>query len=121
MDGRAKVDPEIDPFDPQRSVLSMLNMVQSTMPVSRISLDTPAEELQRMLAHSIEREGRYFKAGITCDLKDYGEHACLACPFNKSADDDHPKQHLCRIGMEQEILSTYILAQQRGERVGVSG
>lgn len=93
----------------------MLNAIQSTMPVAQVSLDTPVERLEQMLAHSIEREGRYFKAGITCDLKDCDEHACLACPFNKSTDDDHPRQHLCRLGMEQEVLSTYILAQQKGE------
>jgi hypothetical protein len=110
--------PKVDPFDSKSSAMAMLNMIDSTMPVAGIGLDTPPEELHRMLKISIQREARLDAAGITCDLKDCPEMSCLACPYNKSGDDDDPKQTLCRVGMEQTIISAYLLAQSKGEPVG---
>jgi hypothetical protein len=113
---------KFDPFGGARSALSVLNKIDSAMPVSEVSLDTPAEELRRMLAFSLKREGWLADQGVTCELKDCGEFSCLACPFNKCSDDsDPPKQHLCKIGMTQEILSTFLIAQRKGEPVGVAG
>ena len=109
--------PKVDPFDSGRSALTMLNMIDSTNPVAGISMETPPEELQRMLSLSVKREARLDAAGITCDLKDCSEMSCLACPFNKCGDDNDPKQTLCRVGMEQTIISAYLIAQSRGEPV----
>lgn len=113
--------PLFDPFDAAVSAASMLNSIENSMPVASVSLDTPVDELQRMLSVSIKREGRFDAVGITCALKDMPGSSCVACPLNRSRNDDDPKQALCRIGMEQEILSTYLLAQGHGERVGVAG
>lgn len=95
----------------------MLNMIDSASPVAGITMETPTEELERMLSFSLKREARLDAAGITCDLKERSEMSCLACPFNKCGDDDDPKQTLCRVGMEQTILSAYLIAQHRGEPV----
>lgn len=128
LDGCADLESEparttrtFDPFDAARSALSMINLIDSKMPVSGVCLETPVEELHRMLSISIRREARLDAAGVTCALKEKAECSCLACPFNKSQDDHDPKQSLCRIGMEQNILTTYILAQEQGETVGVCG
>lgn len=112
--------PKVDPFESGRSALTMLNMIDSTEPVGDVTLETPPEELHRMLSISIKREGRLFDRGVTCDLKECGEVTCLACPFNEAHDDESDKQTLCRIGMEQEILSTFLIAQSQGVQVGQS-
>lgn len=108
---------KVDPFDTTRSALTMLNMIDSANPVSGITMETSPQELQRMLSLSVKREARLDAAGITCDLKDCSEMSCLACPFNKCGDDNDPKQTLCRVGMEQTIISAYLIAQSRGEPV----
>lgn len=112
--------PKVDPFDSGRSALAMLNMIDSTEPAAGVTIETPPEELQRMLSIAIRREGRLFDRGVTCSLKDCGEVACLACPFNEAHDDESDKQTLCRIGMEQEILTTFLIAQNQGVQVGQS-
>lgn len=96
----------------------MLQMIDSNMPVADVSITTEPAELRRMMGISLKREARLDAAGITCDLKECQEYTCLACPFNGCHDDENPKQTLCRIGMEQDILSTLLLAQSRGEPVG---
>lgn len=112
---------KFDPFDAARSAWTMINALDKTQPVADITLETPVSVLRAMLSVSVKREARFDAAGITCALKDCGEVSCLACPFNKAADDDDPKQTLCKIGMEQDILATYLLAKAHGDKCGAEG
>lgn len=79
-----------------------------------ISLDSSTAELNARLRDLIKREGRLFNMGITCDLRDCSESTCLACPVSKLGDPDSPLSALCRIGQEQERVTTTLLAKTVG-------
>jgi hypothetical protein len=79
-----------------------------------LSLDIPAEELQRRLRLLVKREGNLFAEGVVCRIKDNDESSCLACPLNQIGKET-AKAALCGIGCDQERVVTLMLAQR--ERV----
>lgn len=83
-----------------------------------VSIDTDSAELQNRLCVSLRREARLFDGGITCEFKEMPDFSCLACPFSEADDEESKKCALCRIGSDQEVISTLLLAKQR-QPVGV--
>lgn len=79
-----------------------------------ISLDSSVAELDHRIKDLVQREGRLFNMGITCDLRDCTESTCLACPVSKLGDPESPLSALCRIGQEQERVITMRLAKSVG-------
>lgn len=101
---------KVDPFDAASSAW-MTNDAAPDWGFA-ISIETPSEELRRLLGIVVSSEMRMGAKGLTCAIKDSPETTCLACPLSRANDDSSPKRHLCRAGREQERLSTLLLAQR---------
>jgi len=81
-----------------------------SMPVEevgkRIDLREPQARLHLRLQELLNREGRLFDAGVTCEIKDRADATCHACPVSKAHDSADPLGVLCRLGREQERTCT---------------
>lgn len=85
-----------------------------------LSIETPIDELERLMGLLTRTERRLFDQGVTCPFKDRPEFSCLACPFSKAEDrENSPKRHLCRVGCDQERVATLLIAQHAQD--GIAG
>ena len=100
----------VDPFDPASSI-PMGNAIHN-LPMQPISLDMSLEQLEARAAILVKREGRFYDQGITCAIKDKPDMSCLACPFSKAEDSTNRKCGLCKVGREQDIVGTYMIAKR---------
>lgn len=67
-----------------------------------ISLNSSLEELEAALRTTVEREGRMWESGLTCELKDSGQD-CRACPL-ATLDLQDVRARLCRLGKDQQAI-----------------
>lgn len=81
-------------------------------PLPPIDLSTPNAQLRQAIDDLLLQEKRLFEEDIRCPIKDHGETTCLACPVSASRDTSDPRGRLCRVGQEQERVSTVWIAQQ---------
>jgi hypothetical protein len=106
----ADVGSPVDPFDAASSI-PMGNAIHD-LPMQSISLDMPMDQLEARAAILVKREGRFYDQGITCAIKDLPDMSCLACPFSKADDPENRKCGLCKVGREQDIVGTYMIAKR---------
>lgn len=85
----------------------------------RIDLSDPAGRLNVRLVELLEREARMFNIGITCGLKDRQDTVCSACPVCEASDPESTLGKLCKVGREQELVTTElaVLAREHGSPV----
>lgn len=79
-----------------------------------VTLESPIEELQRLLGLTQRTNNRLMNAGQDCDLRWQSEVSCLACPLSEANNPGSPKCHLCRTSTQEERLTTILLAKQAG-------
>lgn len=99
-DGVATIGDEPDPF---------------AVPIEEIGeeidLRSPTARLELRLRELLYREGNLFANGLTCAIKDRGDSTCHACPVSY-AHGVEALGALCRIGREQESVSTELAVLQ---------
>jgi hypothetical protein len=95
LDGLVPVENEPDPF---------------AVPIEevgqRVDLRDPQAALKLRLQELLGREAKLFERQITCDIKDRSDTCCHACPVSKAHDPEDRLGILCRIGREEELVST---------------
>lgn len=68
-----------------------------------VDLGGSEEELAAALRATLDREGRLWKGGLTCDLKDGGQD-CRTCPL-ATLETSEPRARLCRLGKDQFAIA----------------
>lgn len=79
-----------------------------------VTLETPMEELQRLLGLTQRSNNRLYNEGHDCELRWRPESSCLACPLSQANNPGSPKRQLCRTSTQEERLTTFIAAKQAG-------
>lgn len=77
-----------------------------------ISLDSPRPQLRQRLDSLVKYEGQLDARGITCPLKDLPDASCLACPVSQADNPEHSKCVLCRVGIEEELVLSALVAKR---------
>lgn len=67
-----------------------------------ISLDSTLEELESALRTTLDREGRMWETGLTCEMKDKGQD-CRTCLL-ATVDLQDVRARLCRLGKDQQAI-----------------
>lgn len=83
-----------------------------TAPVEELGtrLDLRSEpELMVRLTELIGEEGKLDAAGVTCPIRRCRESVCSACPVSQAATGSALGE-LCKIGVEQEVVLTTMVA-----------
>lgn len=118
---------EVDPFESPS--LTAMGFPASTAPATPstlgpataadwmfpVSMDTPPEELRRLLGLTQRTQNRLFNEGMDCELRWRQGSTCLACPLSEADNPASPKCHLCRTSCQEERLETVALAQRFGD------
>lgn len=82
-----------------------------------IRLDGSTAELNTELLALVDREKALFDVGITCAIKDRADTSCSVCPINAREDPSSALRPLCRLGLQQEQISTELaIAIEAGRR-----
>jgi hypothetical protein len=82
-----------------------------------IDLSHPTARLNVRLTELLRREGQLDALGVSCSIKDKSDVVCSVCPLSKAGDDSAPLGALCRIGREQEAVTTQLAAQAATDAV----
>jgi hypothetical protein len=69
----------------------------------KINLNASEDELAQVWARLLKREGRLYRNGLTCELKQDRGMDCLRCPQAKM-DPVEPISTLCRLGKDQSTI-----------------
>lgn len=102
-------------FDPFSSAsLAGMNLTADNDWMFEVSLDSPIEELERLLGLTQRSNNRLMNAGQDCELRWQPEVSCLACPLSEANNPGVEKCHLCRTSTQEERLTTILLAKQAG-------
>lgn len=83
-------------------------------PIPPIDLSTPEPQLDEHLKSLLDQEASLFDRGIVCPIKDKPDTTCLACPVSAARDYGDPKGQLCRVGQEEERVTTVMIAKRHG-------
>lgn len=81
----------------------------------RIDLRDPKGALELRLKELLNREMSLYSAEVRCEIKDRQDTTCHACPISKAHDRQDALGVLCRIGREQEAVSTELAVHQGRE------
>lgn len=79
----------------------------------RIDLSDPADRLRTRLVELVRQEGRLDGTGVGCEIKGRPDTTCLACSLSEAGDGKSRLGMLCRIGREQEVVSTELVVVER--------
>lgn len=81
----------------------------------RIDLVDPGAANDLRLRELFRHEASLARMGVTCGIKDRTDTTCHACPISRAHVPEEMMSKLCRVGREQERLSTegVALAYQR--------
>lgn len=84
-----------------------------------IEIGDEVARISKALVKTVEKEGGLYKQGITCAIKDREDTSCWACPVYEGHDKSSALGILCRVGREQERLSTRmaVISEEKKEAV----
>lgn len=77
-----------------------------------VTLETPMDELMRLLGLTQRSNNRLYNAGQDCALRWRSDSSCIACPLSEANNPGSPKCQLCRTSTQEERLTTIIAAKQ---------
>jgi hypothetical protein len=100
-----------DPFS--AASLASMNLAPADW-MFDVGLESPVEELQRLLGLTVRSQNRMFNAGVDCHLRWRSDVSCLACPLSDAENPESPKHFLCRCSMQEERLETILAAKAVG-------
>lgn len=100
-----------DPFS--AASLASMNLVTADW-MFDVGLESPVEEIHRLLGLTVRSQNRMFNAGVDCELRWRGDTSCLACPLSEADNPESPKCHLCRSSIQEERLETILAAKAVG-------
>lgn len=72
----------------------------------RIDLKDPSAALHVRLNELVAKEQNLFNADVRCEVKDRTDTSCHACPISMAHDGNAALGVLCRVGREQEMVTT---------------
>lgn len=98
--------PEVDADDPF-DALQRTDVQDVGQP---IDLTTSEPSLNKRLVELVRDEQRLYTKGIECAIKDRPDSCCSACPVHGRFGE------LCRIGRDQERVSTYLSVLRERDR-----
>lgn len=76
-----------------------------------IDLTQPTASLDVRLTELLHREAALDNLGVTCGLKDRRDVVCSVCPISMAGEQNVPLGDLCRVGREQEEVTTRLAVQ----------
>lgn len=79
-----------------------------------VDLDTPSEEIERLLGITNRSQNRMMNAGVDCSIRWRPDTSCLACPLSAADDPSSDRCHICRTSTQEETLLT-VLAAKSGD------
>lgn len=104
---------DTDPFADGASIEDAAHVPTVGLP---IDLNASEASLSARLADSLRYEGNLADQGAECGLKWSQHTTCFACPLYEGDGGDTPLAKLCRLGREQDTLTTLIAVRQHGQR-----
>jgi hypothetical protein len=77
-----------------------------------IDLRDKWQRLNIRFTELLEQERRLFDRGVTCPVRDRSDTSCLGCPLSQASNTDHRLSPLCRVGREQERVTTALAIER---------